>query len=61
MEPMQQEALDTQNQTPKLQINVRFDKDAPETPIIEPSVQSVKALANWYRENGVTPKHIPIS
>lgn len=58
---MQQEALDTQNQTPKLQINVRFDKDAPEVPIIEPTLQSVRALANWYRENGVTPKHIPIS
>lgn len=61
MEPMQWEALAAQNQTPKLQINVRFDKEAPETPIIEPSVQSVKALANWYRENGVTPEHIPIS
>lgn len=60
-EPLQNEALSAQNQTPTLQINVRFEKDAPETPIIEPSVQSVRALADWYRTNGITPRHIPIS
>lgn len=58
---MQNEDLPAQNQTPSLQINVRFEKDAPETPIIEPSIQSVRALANWYRENGIKPQHIPIS
>jgi hypothetical protein len=61
VEPIQQEIQSMQQQTPIIQINVRFEKDAPETPIIEPSVQSVKALANWYRENGITPQHIPIS
>lgn len=61
MEPPQHEVGGMQQQTPNIQINVRFEKEAPNTPIIEPTIQSVRALANWYRENGVTPQHIPIS
>ncbi len=61
VEPPQHEVQGMQQQTPNIQINVRFEKEAPNTPIIEPTIQSVRALANWYRENGITPKHIPIS
>ena len=61
VEPIQPEIQSTQPQAPSIQIQVRFDKEAPELAIIEPTKQSVKALADWYRTNGITPKHIPIS
>lgn len=61
IEPIQGEVQSPQNQTPSLQINVRFEKEAPNTPIIKPTLSSVRELANWYRANGISSKHIPIS
>ena len=62
IEPIQREVQSPQNQTPSLQITVIFEKEAPNTPIIKPTKESVRALAQWYRDNNMVPEsHIPIS